>query len=114
MKLLELMKLNHAKGKPHMPARPTDSGEEGHFAVIAVTCFANRNYQKTIRVDFLQRSSAYAYCDKLQDEIDADGHPARAYVYDKDGVPIRAGRSAHAPADYFFARNEPAKVRRRQ
>jgi hypothetical protein len=52
--------------------------ESGHFSVVAITCFPKIGFRATIQVNFTQRSTAYAYCDKLQDEIDADAQPARA------------------------------------
>jgi hypothetical protein len=96
-----------------MPVRKSQDKEDGFFAVIAVTCFrqkdGSKKFARTVRVDFLQRSTAYHYCDQLQDQIDADCDPARSYVIDADGMPIRAGRSAWLPSNYFLY---PEKSRR--
>jgi len=90
-----------------MPAAKTNGEENGFFSVIAVTYFPGKGYHRTTQVNFLQRSSAYDWVDKLQDQIDSDGSPARAYVIDKDGVAIRAGRCASYRADYFFKKYDP-------
>lgn len=89
-----------------MPARipPTKDADEGFYSVIIVTCFKDKGYHRTRQVNFMQRFSAYECCDKFQDEIDAECAPARAYVIDKDGVPIRCGRTATANANWFFTR----------
>lgn len=98
-----------------MPVRKTQDKEDGFFGVIAITCFrhpdGSHKFAQTIRFDFLQRSTAYEQCDKLQDEIDADGDPARAYVIDHEGIVIRAGRTAYLPPDYFL---RPQQTRRRE
>lgn len=95
-----------------MPARKSDGNDDGFFGVIAITCFpGNPNrWVQTFRVNFLARSSAYEHCDKLQDQLDADGDPARAYVVDEEGLVIRAGRAAYLPPNYFFAKHEPRKI----
>ena len=87
--------------------------EEGFFSVIAITAFKGGRYERTIQVNFLQRSTAYAYCDKLQDEIDADGACARSYVIDRLGIPIRAGRVAIYRANHFFAGSKRPMAGRR-
>lgn len=97
-----------------MPVRKSQDQEDGFFGVIALTCFRNKDgskkYAQTIRVNFLQRSTAYEHCDRLQDQIDEDCDPARAYVVDADGIIIRAGRSAFLPANYFL---QPQRTQRR-
>lgn len=94
-----------------MPVRKTQDPDEGFFAVIAVTCFRQKDgshkFAQTVRVDFLSRSTSYEYCDKLQDQIDEDGDPARAYVIDADGVPIRAGRCAWQKPNEFLHPEKP-------
>jgi hypothetical protein len=37
------------------------------------------------------RELAIAECDRIQRELNADGSPARAYVFDVDEVPIAVG-----------------------
>lgn len=97
-----------------MSVRKSQEKEDGFFSVIAITCFHRKGgthkYAETIRVNFLQRSTAYEHCDKLQDQIDADCDPARAYVVDADGIIIRAGRAAYLQPNYFL---HPDKTRRR-
>jgi hypothetical protein len=86
---------------PKPAIKPND--DRGDFGVIAVTAFPGGRFLQTIRVNFTSRSAAYAQCDRLQDDLDKDGDPARAYVVDRDGIPIRAGLPAHYPSNYFFA-----------
>ena len=69
-----------------------ESAEEGFFSVVAITALKGGRYERTIQVNFLQRATAYEYCDKLQGEIDADCGAARAYVIDRYNVPIRVSR----------------------
>jgi len=87
-----------------MPARRVNSvRDDGRFGVIAVTAFPAGRWMETFRVNFTSRASAYEACDRLQDDLDRDGDPARAYVIDAEGIPIHAGRPAHLPANHFFA-----------
>jgi hypothetical protein len=79
--------------------------DKGTFNVIAVTCFPGQRFVETLRIAFTSRRTAYEQCDRLQDNMDSDGDPSRAYVVGKDGVPIRAGRAAHLPANHYFERN---------
>ena len=80
--------------------------DTGHFGVITVTAFPGHRFLQTRRLDFTSRASAYSYCDHLQDQLDADCDPARAYVVDEIGMAIRVGRAAFLPANYFFAKHE--------
>lgn len=97
-----------------MPVRKIQDKEDEFFGVIAITCFRNpdgsHRFERTVGLNFLQRSTAYEQCDRLQDEIDEDGDPARAYVVDAEGMIIRAGRTAYLPSNYFL---HPEKTRRR-
>jgi hypothetical protein len=83
-----------------MSAEPNDAGI---FNVVAITCFPGQRFVETLRISFTSRRTAYEQCDRLQDNMDSDGDPSRAYVVGKDNVPIRAGRAAHLPANYYFS-----------
>lgn len=78
----------------------------GHFTVISITCFPGGRYMQTFSVDFTSRISAYETCDRLQDDLDKDGDPARVYVIEK-GIPVRAGRMAYLRPNHFFGKPRP-------
>ena len=86
-----------------MPARKSDSGDDGIFFLKVITCFPGNRYLETKSIRINCRSTAYAQCDAIQSALDQDGDPARAYVFDVDGIAIRAGLTAYARASYFFA-----------
>jgi hypothetical protein len=77
--------------------------DAGIFNVVTITCFPGRRYVETLRIRFTSRRTAYEQCDRLQDNMDSDGDPSRAYVVGRDNIPIRAGRAAHEPATNFFS-----------
>lgn len=93
-----------------MPARKSDSGDAGKFTLIVVTCFPNKRYQQTSTINLTSRSLAYEQCDSLQRAFDEDCEPRRSYVLDTEGIPLRAGLAAYAPANHFFLSQE--RVRR--
>ena len=93
-----------------MPARKSDSGDSGVFFLKVITCFPGERFLETKSIRFNSRASAYEQCDTIQLAIDEDCDPARAYVCDADGIPIRAALAATVPPHYFFAALRPRRI----
>lgn len=94
-----------------MPVKTNEKEDSGPFYVKIIRAFPNNRFLEVRSIPFTSRSLAYSTCDDIQEDLDEDCDPARAYVMDKDGMPIRAGLARKFPPNYFFAANDRPRRR---
>ena len=95
-----------------MPVKTTEQGDSELFYVKIIRAFPNKRFLEVRSIPFTSRPSAYSACDQIQEDLDEDCDPSRAYVTDRDGMPIRAGLAARESARDFL--NPPLRVPQRK
>lgn len=92
-----------------MPAKTKPEDSE-LFLVKIIRAFPGNRFIETRSISFTSRAAAYTCCDDIQEDLDVDCDPARSYVVDKNGIPIRAGLARwESPRAFFASYQRPRK-----